>query len=109
MVAHAVRDRGGEKTLQHPRSGLLVKTVFGVVHGEGAEFAGKMPDVVQQRGDDGDLVLPAPFRERCALEHVLGHGHGLAEILLAAAALEDIPEERDDVVPVEGRDVGRGH
>ena len=48
---------------------------------------------------------PGCFGKVGALQHVLGHGHRLAQIFLAAAALENVGEEGDDRVGRQRREI----
>ena len=84
---------------QHAGAGLLVMSVVRVVHGEHAEFAGDVPNVVQQRSGDSGFALTGLPGQPEALQHVLGHGDRFTNILLASPAPKDVSQKTDDRIP----------
>jgi hypothetical protein len=60
-----------------------------------------MADVMEKCRGNELLARSLLLRQPRALQHVLRHGHGLAQIGLRAAPLEDLRQERHDAVAVE--------
>ena len=72
VMTDTIDDYRGEESPKHPRPGLLVMSIVGVLHAEGAELRYEMPDVVQERGDDDLVAHPLLCGEGGRLQHVFG-------------------------------------
>ena len=62
-----------------------------------------MADIVKQGGGDQFIAGPIPLGQNSALQHMLRHGHRLAQIGFGPSPLEYVGNEGDDRVAIESR------
>ena len=97
-MAAAISHDGRKELFQHLGACILMVTVLGIVHREGAKLAGEMAYVMQQRADDDLFGLAVALGDRGTLQHVFAHRHGLAKVFIAAAPIKDRADEGNDVL-----------
>jgi hypothetical protein len=75
-------------------SRFFVKLDVRIFHRKCAELAREVADVVQEGGHNDLFALALLLGQMCALQHVLSHCYGPAEILLSSSPIEDVSEKR---------------